>query len=91
MHDRDIDLLKVRSFAVVHRCVTFLVLLKKRVLMSTYSFTDEQVLDPRFKHELARVCKVAQPLVRLYVHSFDIVFMLIGGRQVERHDDNSKR
>jgi len=42
---KDIDLLKCRSFAVVHR------------------FTDEQVLSPDFKHDLAGVAKVMRPFV----------------------------
>ncbi|KAI0634383.1 hypothetical protein C8Q77DRAFT_1111531 [Trametes polyzona] len=42
---KDIDLLKCRSFAVVHK------------------FTDEQVLSPDFKEELARVVGVVRPFV----------------------------
>ncbi|KAI8989033.1 hypothetical protein BD414DRAFT_485771 [Trametes punicea] len=42
---KDIDLLKCRSFAVVHK------------------FTDQEVLSPHFKEELARVARVVRPFV----------------------------
>ncbi|KAL1948090.1 hypothetical protein VTO73DRAFT_12165 [Trametes versicolor] len=42
---KDIDLLKCRSFAVVHK------------------FTDQQVLAPDFKNELARIVQIMRPFV----------------------------
>ncbi|EIW51975.1 uncharacterized protein TRAVEDRAFT_136292 [Trametes versicolor FP-101664 SS1] len=42
---KDIDLLKCRSFAVIHK------------------FTDQQVLAPDFKKELARIVQIVRPFV----------------------------
>ncbi|PPQ69046.1 hypothetical protein CVT26_003755 [Gymnopilus dilepis] len=54
---KDIDLLKCRSFAVIHR------------------FTDSEVLDPDFKHTLAKVAKVMQP----FVHTLNDMMTITGG------------
>lgn len=42
-----------------------------------HKFSDEDVLDPDFKEELARVAGVARPLVYLYVCSLLAVIMII--------------
>ena len=59
---RDIDLLKCRSFAVVHRLgVPFLP--EQHGSHSLFRFTDSEVLAPDFKEKVAVVAKIMQPFV----------------------------
>ncbi|KAL9709117.1 hypothetical protein Ac2012v2_007469 [Leucoagaricus gongylophorus] len=59
---KDIDLLKCRSFAVVHQLgpSTFL---NPSSLSLLPSFTDAQVLDPQFKNNMASIVQIMLPFV----------------------------
>jgi hypothetical protein len=64
---RDIDLLKCRSFAVVHMCVCILPGLFfsewALILIVADRFKDEEVLAPDFKEKVADIVRVMKPRV----------------------------
>ena len=66
----DIDLLKCRSFAVVHQYVN--PSLFSDVLKRVASLTDEQVLAPAFKEILGVIAEAAKPFVHRSVATLQL-------------------
>jgi hypothetical protein len=61
-------------------------LLKCRTLAVFHNFTDEQVLDPNFKHELKRVAAILAP----FVHCLNDMMTLPTNQDDDDDDDDDE-